>query len=158
MTTTDPFPDVHDQPLPYPEGDVPDPRNQPTKDANALHDRVYEAVMYILTTDFQFLGDGTPPSRASFPGSLTDDEQALFLAVYGLLLADNWDPTAGKTVPGSDDTVIPETKHFIVRRFVDATVAAVQEYTSNAPLFRDVFGLLEGRAYDAASATAAAAH
>lgn len=151
---TDMFPDVHDQPLPFPEGDVPDPRNQATRDANALHDRVYEAVMYVLTTDFQFLGEHHPPPRDAFPGSLTGEEQALFLAVYGQLLADDWDPAAGKTAPGSDDTVIPETKHFVVRRFVEATVAAVQEYTSNAPLYRDVFHLLRGPAHEPARAAA----
>lgn len=141
---TDPFPDVHDQPLPYPESDVPDPRNQATKEANALHDRVYEAVMYVLVNDFQFLQGRAPPQQSAFPGDLDEDEQSLFLAVYGILLADGWDPTMGKTEPGPDDTIITETKHFVVRRFVDAAVAAVQEYTSNAPLFKGVYGQLGG--------------
>lgn len=69
-----------------------------------------------------------------------------FLAVYGLMKADNWDPAGGRTQPGPDDLRLNlgGGKFEIVSRpFADALVGAVKEYTSAADLYRNTYEFLK---------------
>jgi len=131
------FPDVYRTP----PDDATDAERKTIQAENDLHQKLYTAVAYILVNDFRFNKD-IPPQASGFPGSLADLEQSFFLGVYGLLLADNWtQPSLGRTNPGQDDIQLPGGD-VVTKRFVDATVGAVQEYTSNALLFTNVFGFL----------------
>lgn len=135
----DPFPDLY-RSVP---ADATDAERKAIQDEDDLHQKLYTAVAYILVNDFRF-NEAIPPQASGFPGTLGDAEQAFFLGVYGLLLADNWkQPSLGRTSPGQDDLQLPGGD-VVTRRFVDATVGAVQEYTSNAALFTSVFGFLKG--------------
>ena len=120
---------------------------------NEEQNRLYQAIRYLLENDFGIRG--LPALSRDFPGSLYDDEKARFLAVYGLLCADKYtDPSLGKDKQASDDQVFEaddllgrRRPVIIARRFADAVVRSVQEYTARAELFKKVFTYLkqEGR-------------
>jgi len=125
-----------------------DPRGDEAKrQANIAHRRVYQAARYILTHDFRRdLEDKIPKEPKDFPGNpsqLLEEDIAMMVAVHGILIADNWDPSMGKTTPTQGD--LPEKVDGMVvdRRFVEATVAAVKEYTSQNDLFNQCFQLLK---------------
>jgi hypothetical protein len=69
-----------------------------------------------------------------------------FLAVYGLMKADNWDPAGGRTQPGPDDQRLPMgggRYEIVSRPFADALVGAVREYTAAADLYRRTYDFLK---------------
>lgn len=137
------FPDIYEPLQGLPEGREKDARRQ----RNDQRERVYRAVRHILKDSFGF-DDGVPPEPKHFPGSRMNDAQiARFSAVYGQIVADNWtDPSLGRPVPGADDTEIEgggsSPPIVVARRFTDAVVEAVQDYTAHADLFKRVFGFL----------------
>ena len=146
----DEFPDVAPQ-------HVKDGLEDQMKQAEADNERkrhMYRAMRYLLTNDFGMFGKQLPetgnrlPETADrFPGDdLTAEEIAQYLAINGLMLADNYtDPTLGKDRASGDDvTVSPGTQKsfFISRRFADQVVKAVQEYTAQADLFQKVYLLM----------------
>jgi hypothetical protein len=145
------FPDIYKR---APDNATKAQREQ-IKRQNELHERMYWAVRYVLQKDFGFQID-LPEHPRDFPGNLDDRERAQFAAIYGILLADNYqDPSLGKSKPVGDDIIIkaPEGAQqstiLIARRFADAVVAAVQEYTARAQLFNKVFGFLKDAGRDA---------
>lgn len=75
-----------------------------------------------------------------------------FVAILGLIHADNWDdPSNAKIRESADDLVDrgdEKTKQpmIIDRRFVDAVVEAVKEYTASSQLFHKVYGLMRTEA------------
>src|SRR5262249_22508436 len=112
---------------------------------NQRKDLMYRAIRYILLNNFEF--KGLPATVDRFPGNLHKDHVAHYVAVHGLLLADNYtDPTLGKDRASGDDVIVtdhdPKKAFFITRRFLDAVVKAVQEYTAQAQLFQNVFDLM----------------
>lgn len=135
----DSFPDIWQQ--------VP-PKHDPTHAQviadNLLHGRVYQAARHIVVSDFN-PSLKIPESPADFPGNpgqLTDAQIAMMATVHGVLLADDWEPTMGKSKPGTGDLLIDVgggEKMVVDARFVAAVVAAVQEYTTQAPLFNGAF-------------------
>lgn len=135
---------------------TPDNATQAQQEAitreNATHEVLYKAVRYILRTDFGMTS--VPFEPKDFPGQLSADEQTRFVAIYGLLLADNYDsPSMGRTVPMADDLVIARDTEqpakatiLVTRRFADAVVSAVKEFTAVSELHTKVFGLLREEA------------
>ena len=113
---------------------------------NRRKDVMYRAIRYILINNFRFT-DRLPTRIENFPGNLKTEEIAQYLAIHGLMLADNYnDATLGKDHRSPDDTPVDEhdarRSFFIARRFLDAVVKAVQEYSAQAELFQKVYGLL----------------
>ena len=109
----------------------------------------YRAVKKVLEDDFKF--KDVPNEGKDFPGKLTGDGLARMCAIFGIINADNWqDPSNGKTKPNTDDFQFPGVNgvpgDVIDRRFIDAVVDAVKEYTSSAGLFNDVFTLMQAEA------------
>jgi hypothetical protein len=135
----DSFPDIWQE--------VP-PKDDPTHATvladNAVHGKVYQAARHIVVTDFN-PSLKIPESPADFPGNpgqLTDAQIAMMATVHGILLADDWEPTMGKSKPATGDLLIDVgggEKMVVDARFVAAVVAAVQEYTTQAPLFNGSF-------------------
>jgi hypothetical protein len=112
---------------------------------NQRKEMMYRAIRHTLVNDFGL--KGLPATVDKFPGNLSKEHVAQYLAVHGLLLADNYtDPTLGKDRAVGDDIVVPahdpKKSFFIARRFLDAVVKAVQEYTAQAPLFQRVYDLI----------------
>ena len=113
---------------------------------NRRKELMYRAVRHIMVNDFGFTSD-LPARVEGFPGNLEQPQIAQFLAVYGLLLADNYDDaTLGKDRASGDDVIVrdpdPRKSFFIANRFLDAVVRAVQEYSAQATLFQKVYTLL----------------
>jgi hypothetical protein len=113
---------------------------------NRKKDLMYRAVRHIMVNDFGFTSD-LPARVESFPGNLEEAQIAQFLAVYGLLLADNYDDaTLGKDRPSGDDMIVrdpdPKRSFFIASRFLDQVVKSVQEYSAQATLFQKVYTLM----------------
>lgn len=141
LAQCDQFPDIWRCPP-----DKHDPDHDQVVAANRLHGRVYRAARHILVKDFcgsPLLPDD-PQRFPGNPGQLTNSQIAQMAAVHGLLLADDWEPSMGKTKPNSEDLLIHDGGESMVvdRRFVDAVVSAVQEYTSRAQLFNKCFEFL----------------
>jgi hypothetical protein len=117
------------------------------KARNEKNERLYKAVRYVLKNNFD-LKDAIPEDPKSFAtAKLADADRAQFIAILGLMQADNWDdPRNGKERPSPDDLLYPghskETAFVIDRRFVDAVVDAVKEYTAASKLFNNVFALM----------------
>jgi hypothetical protein len=136
------FPDIYES-----LQDVQEPRKKEVRERNEQRERVYRAVRHILKENFGF-DDGVPAEPRHFPGSrMTDPHIARFTAVYGQIVADNWtDPSLGRPAPGADDIEVDGGGNsppiVVARRFIDAVVEAVQDYTAHADLFRRVFGFL----------------
>ena len=137
----DKFPDIYD-PLPIPEPPPTDPAQHRFKQQQAI----YRAVKTVLENDFKF--KDIPNEPKDFPGKLTGDALARVCAIFGIINADNWqDPSNGKTKPNTDDVQLDGTTGPVIdRRFIDAVVDAVKEYTSSAGLFNDVFTLMQAEA------------
>ena len=120
---------------------------------NKRNARIYKAVRVVLEKDFNI--KSMPPRPEDFPGGLKDKEKDLaqVVAILGVIHADNWqDPSNGKTSPNPDD-LLDEDKHVVDRRFVDAVVDAVKEYTSASDLFSNVFELMLAEAAEGPSST-----
>ncbi len=140
------FPDI------WKKVDSDDPDRDRLKTANDLHGRIYRAARYLLVKDFCASAQ-IPESPQEFPGNrgvLSDSQIAQMVAVHGILLADGWEPSMGKSQPGGDDLMLPAHEgggHPMVidRRFIDAVVAAVQEYTSAAKLYDACFTFLKNQ-------------
>lgn len=141
----DSFPDIYQQPPP-----PGDPNYDKIVRANEAHRKVYQAARYILINDFR-PGLAIPLLPQDFPGNvgdLSEAEIAMVTAVHGMLISDNWDPTMGKSKPSQGDLTIDVngSRMVVDRRFIDATVAAVKEYTSENDLFNQCFELLKTEA------------
>jgi hypothetical protein len=150
------FPDVHRKL----HGKATDEEKKAVAEENKRSARLYSALKVILKEDFNF---HLPATAAEFPGELSRDEQARYLAIHGIMLADNLsDPSFGKDAPVAGDRVLPaEGKDIVIaQRFSDAVVAAVQEFTSQAELYRKVFNFLaaSGKTHDGVSSTPSSAH
>lgn len=120
------------------------------KEKNDSRERIYLAVRDVLRKDFGI--SGIPEEPQNFKGStMKDEDRAQFTAILGLILADNWDdPTNGKTEPGADDRMHrgdAKNERFVIdRRFIEAVVDAVKEYTASSELFNKVFKLMRAEA------------
>lgn len=128
------------------------PRDQAAriKAENDRNERLYLAVRHVLKKDFDFK-DRIPEEPQDFPGQLNDKDKAQFTAILGIIHADNWeDPTNGKDIPGPDDVLIrgdAKNETFVIdRRFIDAVVDAVKEYTASSDLYNNVFKLMREEA------------
>jgi hypothetical protein len=121
------------------------------KKRNEKNERLYKAVRYVLKNNFD-LKDQIPEDPKAFATArLADGDRAQFIAILGLIQADNWDdPRNGKDRPSTDDVMYPghsaETSFVIDRRFVDAVVEAVKEYTAASKLFNNVYKLMRDEA------------
>jgi hypothetical protein len=135
------YPDIHKK---YPSGATPEEKKVIDHE-NQQSARLYRALRYILVHDFGFT-NALPVKAADFPGEITPHERAEYLAIHGIMLADNFnDPTLGKDkATGGDINVQADDGQplHIANRFADAAVAAVQEYTSRAELFDKIYGFL----------------
>jgi hypothetical protein len=135
----DSFPDIWQE-----EPAKDDPTYAQVVAANAAHAKVYQAARHIVVSDFNPQLQ-IPLSPKKFPGNegqLSDAQIAMMATVHGLLLADDWEPTMGKNRPATGDLLIDVgggEKMVVDARFVAAVVAAVQEYTTQAPLFNGAF-------------------
>ncbi|MFT3696810.1 MAG: hypothetical protein QM831_26955 [Kofleriaceae bacterium] len=110
---------------------------------NKANAKLYRASVKVLKDDF---GIVLPQEPTQFPGTLTGNELARAVAVLGIIHADNWqDPSNGKTIANSDD-FIADDKTVIDRRFIDAVVDAVKEYTAQSALYNNVFKLMSAEA------------
>jgi hypothetical protein len=137
------FPDIFEQ---IPKGTPKDERKI-IEERNAKNERLYKAVRYILKTNFD-LKDQIPAEPEDFAGAqLSSTERAQFVAILGIIQADNWDdPRNGKDKPSVDDAYVRgdkgEAAFVIDRRFIDAVVEAVKEYTASSKLFNNVYELM----------------
>jgi len=150
------FPDIYES-----LQGVPEAKKEEVRQRNQQRERVYRAVRHILKENFGF-DDGVPPEPSHFPGSrMTDAQIARFTAVYGQIVADNWtDPSLGRPFPGTDDIEVDgggnSPRIVVARRFIDAVVEAVQDYTAHADLFKKVFGFLRETGTDHQNSRASA--
>ena len=140
------FPDIF---KPIPSG-TPKDVSDKLKKENDRAERLYLAVRLVLQRDFDF-GERVPEEPKDFPGKLQTKEKAQFVGILGIILADNWeDPTNGKDLPGPDDIVVrgdSKNENFVVdRRFIDAVVDAVKEYTASSDLYNNVYDLMRDEA------------
>jgi hypothetical protein len=141
------FQDIHEE--------IPSGASEDTKIAikarNAKNDRLYKAVRWVLKKNFD-VKDAIPEDPKSFAtAKLADADVAQFIAILGLIKADNWDdPRNGKDKPSVDDIMFrgssAETSFVIDRRFIDAVVEAVKEYTAASDLFNNVYKLMRDEA------------
>ncbi len=154
---------------------------------NAERKRLYVGVRFLLRQNFGFdRDDSTTPDPASFPGGfgkksaatgaksyddLLSEEKAVFLSVYGLLLANNYvDPSFGRQSRGiagpldiwvpkderpapvkpKKGEIAPDANVLLVERFIEATTEAMKTYSANKTLFKEVYKVLfeEGKKYD----------
>jgi hypothetical protein len=143
--------------------DAKDTRTPPSHDECGVFPDIYEAFVapknlpdeqkhaLQITTKFGF-PTALPDRPEHFAtAALAETDRIKFAAIYGLMLVRNMtDPEVGQFAASSDDVVLSEewdVDHkrfrFIARRFVEAVVDAVQEYTSRAGLFQRVYGFLK---------------
>jgi len=123
---------------------------------NHKNERIYMAIKHVLEKDFDF--KALPADPVSFPGTLKGKDRAQVAAIVGVIHADNWeDPSNGKASPNSDDIVVRgagKDESFVIdRRFIDAVVDAVKEYTAASDLYNNVFELMLAEAAEGVSAT-----
>jgi hypothetical protein len=142
------FPDIFQ---PTPHGASAEERKR-IKRLNDERERVYRAVRHVLESNFGFR-DALPAEPKDFPGSVDANGTARFCAVYGQLLADNWnDPSLGRSTALADDLIVSggagQDAVIVSRRFVDAVVEAVKEHAAHAKLFLNVFGFLRNTSTD----------
>jgi hypothetical protein len=118
---------------------------------NDRNAKIYGAVQAVLENNFKIV---LPDKAEDFPGKLEGTDLAKAVAILGLIHADNWqDPSNGKTVPTSED--LSGKDGVIDRRFIDAVVDAVKEYTTASDLYNNVFKLMIAEAAEGPSAAAA---
>lgn len=141
------YQDIHEE---IPSGASEDVRHT-IQLRNEKNDRLYRAVRWVLKKNFD-VKDAIPEDPKSFAtAKLADSDVAQFIAIIGLIKADNWDdPTNGKDSPSSDDLMFrgpnAKTSFVIDRRFVNAVVEAVKEYTAASDLFNNVYKLMRDEA------------
>ena len=140
------FPDIF---KPIPSG-MPRDEAAKIKAENDRNERLYLAVRQVLKRDFDFR-DRIPEEPQNFPGQLSSKDKAQFTGILGIIHADNWeDPSNGKESPGADDIVVrgdAKNENFVIdRRFIDAVVEAVKEYTASSELFNNVYALMREEA------------
>jgi hypothetical protein len=137
---------------------------------NIDHERLYQALRFVLsgelgllrnpnqalvkTTDMEKLNSIVPIDVRSYPpATMGDDQRGQFDAIYGMLLADNFDdPSIGKTIRSGDDLEITFTSRvdpnggkksvIVTQRFIKSVVQYVQEYTPSADLVTQLVGLM----------------
>jgi hypothetical protein len=149
------FPDIW-QPVPPKD----DPSHESVILANEANGKVYRAARHVVVTDFN-PGLNLPEAPEDFPGNpnqLTDQQIAMMATVQGILVSDDWEPTMGKILQASGDQSVDlgGGKSMVIdARFVAAVVAAVQEYTTQAPLFNSTFDQLKAESVQAAATTPA---
>jgi hypothetical protein len=122
---------------------------------NAQHERLYRATREVMISSFG-LDSGFPEEPKSF-SEAAEAERINFLAVYGILLADNWvDPSLGRIerlegekvvkykvkLPDGKVEKVADRSVVIAAKFADAVVAAVQEYTRNTLMYKKVFEMM----------------
>ena len=144
------YPDIHQTPTGSPE------ERAKIEATNLKNERIYMAVKHVLESDFDF--NGVPHDPTSFPGTLKGKDRAQVAAILGLIHADNWeDPSNGKISPNTDDLLVKgagKDEFFVIdRRFIDAVVDAVKEYTASSDLYNNVFELMLAEAAEGVSAT-----
>ncbi|MEO8551202.1 MAG: hypothetical protein ABI678_14565 [Kofleriaceae bacterium] len=146
------FNDIYEKP-PKLNGDNPSSKkdHDAVVDRNNRNARIYRAVAVVLEKNFKTI---LPDKPEDFPGKLEDQDLAKASAILGLILADNWqDPSNGKTLANADD--LPGKDGVIDRRFIDAVVDAVKEYTTASDLYNNVFKLMIAEAAEGPSAAPA---
>lgn len=119
--------------------------------SNHQRQQFFLALRRILTERFGLAGP-IPFFRLSREANdilagVDQDQRAYFLGVAGLMLLDGYsDPLLGKpdTALGPDDVIFTENGVTvrIARRFVEATVKAVQEFNAAAALFKKIYQIL----------------
>jgi len=141
------YQDIHEE---FPSGASEEVR-QAIHDRNEKNARLYRAVRWVLKKNFD-VKDAIPEDPKSFAtAKLADPDVAQFIAILGIIKADNWDdPSNGKEAPSSDDLMFrgasPKASFVIDRRFVNAVVEAVKEYTASSDLFNNVYKLMRDEA------------
>jgi hypothetical protein len=137
----DKFPDIY-QKLPNPAP----PENDPVRIRHDQQVARYRAIKAVLENDFNF--KDLPHDAVDFPGKLQGDDLARVCAIFGIINADNWqDPSNGKVKPNADDIQLDGANGPVIdRRFIDAVVDAVKEYTSSSTLYNHVFSLMTAEA------------
>ena len=144
------FQDIHER---YPSKDPPKEVRDAVDERNRKNHLVYRAVRWVLTKNFH-LNAAIPEKPQDFATAATKLPPAdvtQFTAILGLMRADNWDnPTNGKTKASEDDLTYrganEDTSFVIDRRFVDAVVEAVKEFTAASDLFNNVYTLMRDEA------------
>lgn len=144
--------------LPKPPSDASDEEKKRVKKVNEDRANFYRAVRYLLLKRFAFPGaipppfdpeDTTPEEENDLLHGLDEEEKAYFISVAGILLANNFqDPLVGRkpeTLGPADvrdkDTDKKDVR--IAQQFVDATVAAVQEFQRHTDLHTQVYLVLK---------------
>lgn len=143
------FQDIHEG---IPDG-TSEEMTKTIKRRNKKNARLYRAVRHVLKHNFD-LKDAVPEHPKDFAqasSKLNPDDTSQFIAILGLIKADNWDdPSNGKEKPSPDDlmhTGPGDDMTFVIdRRFVDAVVEAVKEYTAASKLFNNVYKLMRDEA------------
>jgi hypothetical protein len=133
------FNDIYEKPpKPVPGNPSSERDHQGLIDRNLRNAKIYRAVAVVLEKNFKTV---LPAEPEHFPGDLKDNDLAKASAILGLIHADNWqDPSNGKTLANADD--LPGKDGVIDRRFIEAVVDAVKEYTSASDLYNNVFKLM----------------
>src|SRR5262245_8518810 len=122
-------------------------------EGNVRHERLYQAVKYVLNEELGLLKHTLPERFDHYPSKdMSREQRAQFGAVYGIMVADNFeDPSLGKKKRSSDDALTPpytsvatpgkthKDTVIVTRRFANAVVEAVQEHTSRAKLYESVY-------------------
>lgn len=139
------FNDVHEEP----GNQTSDEERKKLVERNEENARIYAAVREVLEKDFAI--KSMPQKPEQFPGGLKGKELAQISAILGIIHADNWkDPSNGKKSPNTDD-IVGEGGTVIDRRFIDAVVDAIKEYTAASDLFNNVFELMIAEAAEGVS-------
>jgi hypothetical protein len=139
------YPDIYESPP-----DKPAFERERIEERNKRNANIYMAIKAVLEKDFGI--KTMPPEPDKFPGGLKGKELAQVTAILGIIHADNWeDPSNGKSEANTDDSFVDGK--VIDRRFVDAVVEAVKEYTASSDLYNNVFTLMLAEAAEGVSPT-----
>jgi hypothetical protein len=138
------YPDIFEIPGP----DLSEEERRKITERNERNARIYAGVKAVLEKDFGI--KTMPPDPQQFPGTLQGKNLSQVTAILGIIQADNWeDPANGKTLPNADDILV--NGKVIDRRFVDAVVEAVKEYTAASDLYNNVYTLMVAEASEGSS-------
>lgn len=162
------FHDIYENPK-----DKPKDLQKEIRRRNFNNELIYKAVRYVLKNDFDLFKSAAassttptcmiPVEPSDFaPEKLSDNERVQFIGILGILQADNWeDPRNGKEKPSLDDVFVagddagstappdggPAITRFVIdRRFIDAVVEAVKEYTASSKLWSNVYQMMRAEA------------